>query len=242
MRNPMKPAMKQLVSALVLTFVSTSAFAQASHDLESLGDRRASEKASRLDSRARMGVVQGRTVDRNLRFELGVNYGGVAGGDSYVNTGLGGVQADFHINPKFSIGARYSKAFNSLTAEGESRFRSGQNTQAYSVPQISYPEETVMGVVNWYMMYGKMNFFDLRTVQFDIYSLAGYGQVSTKSIYNSQAATSGTWTAGGGIGFWLSKHFTSRFELRYQNYQDAVYTGSRDLNLIVGSFGIGVLL
>jgi outer membrane immunogenic protein len=238
----MKNPIKNLVAVMALTLVSTSVFAQASRDLESLGDKRASDRAARLDSRARMGVVQGRTVDRNLRFELGVNYGGVAGGDSYVNTGLGGVQADFHINPKFSIGARYSKAFNSLTAEGESRFRSGQGSAAYSVPQISYPEETIMGVVNWYMMYGKINFFDLRTVQFDIYSLAGYGQVSTKSVYNNQAGTSGTWTAGGGIGFWLSKHFTSRFELRYQNYQDAVYTGSRDINQIVGSFGIGVLL
>ena len=233
---------KQIFSALVLSLVATSAFAQASRDLESLGDKRASDRAARLDSRARMGVVQGRTVDRNLRFELGVNYGGVAGGDSYVNTALGGVQADFHINPKFSLGVRYSKAFNSLTSEGDARFRAGQNTQAYSIPQISYPEETVMGVVNWYMMYGKMNFFDLRTIQFDLYSLAGYGQVKTTSIYNNQSGTSGTWTAGGGIGFWISKHFTTRFELRYQNYADQVYSGSRDLNLIVGSFGIGVLL
>ena len=231
-------------SVLAIILIAKSAFAQASRDLEALGDQRAADRAARLDARTRVAVVQGRTVDRHWRVETGMNYGGVAAGDSYLNTANLGFQADLHINPQWSVGARYSKAFNSLTNEGESRFASGVNTNTYSVPQISYPEDTIMGVVNWYMMYGKINFFDIKSVQFDIYSLAGYGQIKTTSTLNGQTNSgwSNTYTAGGGVGFWLSQHITSRFELRYQGYQDQVYTGARNLNLIVGSVGIGVLL
>ncbi len=240
----MKTHFIQLITGLALTLVASGAFAQVSKELDALGDKRASEKAAKLDNRARVGIVQGRTVDRNWRVEAGVNYGGVASGDSYLNTSNLGGQLDLHVNPKFSLGARYTKSFNTLSAEGENRFRAGSNTDTYSIPQISYPEETVMGVVNWYMMYGKTNFFDIKTIQFDIYSLAGYGQVRTSTEFRGQSQSNwtNTWTAGGGVGLWLSQHITSRFELRYQNYSDQVYTGSRDLNLIVASFGFGVLL
>jgi outer membrane beta-barrel protein len=85
-------------------------------------------------------------------------------------------------------------------------------------------------------MYGKINFFDVSVVQFDIYSLAGAGTMQLSS------GSTPTYTAGGGIGFWLSQHVTSRLEVRYQNYQDTVYTGSRNLNLIVANLGLGVLL
>jgi outer membrane immunogenic protein len=57
-----------------------------------------------------------------------------------------------------------------------------------------------------------------------------------------QSDWTNTWTAGLGIGFWMSQHFTMRTEIRYQTYADQVYTGSRNLNLIVGTLGLGVLL
>ena len=238
-----KRGLVQIFSGLAFSLVAISAHAQVSKDLEGLGDKKAEAKASQLDSRARVGIVQGRTVDRNWRFELGANYGGVAAGDSYLNTSNLGGTIDLHINPKVSVGIHYSKAFNSLTSEGQDRFNQGSGTN-YSIPQISYPEQTVMGVVDWYMLYGKMNFFDIKTIQFDIYSLAGAGQVQTSTSYAnvSSSAWSTTYTAGGGIGFWINQHFTTRLELRYQRYTDQVYTGSRDLNLIVGSLGFGVLL
>ena len=104
------------------------------------------------------------------------------------------------------------------------------------MPDIDYPEQSIIGVATWYMMYGKLNFFDVKTVQFDLYSLAGAG---TEKLASGDTPT---YTAGGGIAFWMSNHFTSRLEARWQGYQDKVYTGTRDLNLIVANFGIGVLL
>jgi outer membrane beta-barrel protein len=238
----------RLGAILALALIASGAYAQVSSDLESLGEKKAMARAARLDSRTRVGIVQGRSVDRNLRFELGTSYGSNASGDSYLNTQNLGAQLDLHFNPKFSLGVRYNKAFNSLTAEGRQRFDDAQaaleSRRDYTIPQISYPEESVMGVVNWYMMYGKVNLFDVRVVQFDLYSLAGFGQMKVSTDYLAQKTSewSNTWTAGGGIGFWLSKHVTSRIEVKYQSYSDKVYTGSRDLNLVVANIGIGVLL
>lgn len=232
---------RKLFVASLAVAAALPAFADVSKDLASLGSNEAIvRRANQLDSRTRVSVVQGRTVPRNWRLELGVNYGPVAAGDSYLRTQNLGGQVDLHITPKFSLGVRYAQSFNSLTDEGKQQFDNARAAKArggdYRIPDIDYPESTVMGVANWYMFYGKMNFFDLSVVQFDIYSLGGYGQVKLAS------GSTNTWTAGGGVGFWLSQHVTSRFELRYQTYQDQVYTGSRDLNLLVANFGLGVLL
>lgn len=233
---------KTLAVALTLVSLCSNAKANVTQDLNSLGSNAESVKrANRLESRSRIAIVQNRTVDRHMRFELGSNFGAVASGDSYVNTQNLGVNLDFHINPKFSVGAHYAKAFNQLTAEGRNQwdqYRAAINAGNLSktAPDSDYVDSSIMGVVNWYMMYGKINFFDVSVVQFDIYSLAGAGQVTLAS------GPTTTYTAGGGIGFWFSQHVSSRIELRYQNYKDNVISGSRNMNLILANFGLGILL
>lgn len=231
-----------LVAVAALTILSSKAHAQVSKDLNSLGsNEEIVKRANRLESRSRVSIVQNRLVKRNWRLEIGATVAPVAAGDSYLRTTNFGGHLDLHVNPKFSLGVRYSKAFNELTSEGKHQFDEARRAKAagrfdHNHPDLDAPDYSVMGVVNWYMMYGKINFFDIDVVQFDIYSLAGAGQQQLAS------GNSMTWTAGGGIGFWLSQHVTSRFELRYQTYQDKVASGPRDLNLIVANFGIGVLL
>jgi outer membrane immunogenic protein len=231
-----------LIAIIFLSLMASGANAQVSKELSTLGSNKdVSKRASSLESRSRVAIVQGRTVPRDWRFELGASYGPVAVGDSYLITQNFGGQIDLHVTPKFSLGVRYAKAFNSLTAEGKQRFDAARAAKLrgesdWKVPDLDYPDSSLMGVVNWYMFYGKMNFFDISVVQFDIYSLAGYG---TQTLASGNTPT---WTAGGGIGFWITNHITSRMELRYQSYQDQVYTGARDLNLIVANFGVGVLL
>ncbi len=238
---------QSLLSVAALTLgLSVTAQAQVSSQLENLGNNKSvNERVSRLENRTRVGIVQGRAVDRDWRFELGANYGPVAYGDPYVQTHSFGLGLNLHITPKFSVGAQYNTSVNSLNAEGKSRYDAVSNGVSDRAPQVSWPEESILGLVNWYMTYGKINMFDWRVVQFDIYSLAGYGQVKVATRYNGQDTSTsvGTWTAGGGVGFWLSQHVSTRFELRYQNYAAPLNNNeSRDLNLVVANFGLGVLL
>src|SRR5690606_17898815 len=121
--------------------------------------------------------------------------------------------------------------YNELTAEGKRVFNEARDSAAvrdpYNHPAIDYPMSSTMGVISFYPLYGKLNLFDLTTAQFDVYVLGGYGETKLES------GGAPTWTAGGGVGLWLSQHFASRFELRYQNYQDQIWSGPRDVDLVI---------
>jgi hypothetical protein len=92
---------KYLILMVVLLTAATAAFADSVDDsIDSLGGNRELIKRARaMDPNNEVEVVQNRTVDRNMRLELGVNYGLVAGGDPYLNTQDLGANLDFHITP-----------------------------------------------------------------------------------------------------------------------------------------------
>lgn len=237
--NSIKMFSWTLASVAVLT---TAVAANAASDFDSLGANEGIVKRARaLNTKQQVRIVQKRAVDRDLRLELGIAYGGVAGGNSYLNSQplMGAV--DFHINPRFSLGFRYAQYANQLSKEGQSQFEIARNAQQsgqldYTIPDLDLPKSSMMGMLSYYPIYGKLNFFDLSVVQFDLYLTGGYGQMDLKS------GTTSTWTAGGGVGFWWNQYLSSRFEIRHQAYQDKVYTGTRDVGMIIGTFGIGLLL
>lgn len=225
--------------------IGSIAQAQVSDELESLGSNRGvNERANLLENRTRVGIVQGRAVDRNMRFELGASYGPTATGDAYLSTQNSSVRADFHINPRWSLGVQYTKMNSTLTSEAKLRYDQARVDKSAAIPQVAYPDEAIMGLVNWYMTYGKINVFDWKTVQFDIYALGGLGQikVSTDIYGETKSKTSNIWTAGLGLGFWLTQHVSTRGEIRYQSFEDYVYTGSRQQGQAVATIGLGVLL
>jgi outer membrane immunogenic protein len=234
--------MKNLILA-VLLLGSTAANAQfdLKKDFDSLGGNKAiADRAKALDPKNKVRVVQNRTVDRNMRLELGGNFGMVAGGDSYIKTQNWGGNLDFHLNPKWSVGARYYQSFNTLTAEGKDVFDQAQARQAqmrdFEVPEVDHPIETTLAVLNWYPLYGKTNLFDTAVATFDIYTLIGYGRTKLNS------GMANTFAAGGGVGAWLSQHFSTRFEVRYQTYEDQPSRGGRKVDSAVFNFGLGILL
>lgn len=238
--------MKSFIVALT-TLLSLSAFAggktvDASQDIDTLGGNEALiNMASALNANNRSRIVQSRTVDRNLRFEFGVNYGGIAGGDSYVRSQLAGLSADFHINPKFSLGVRYNSYQNQLSSEGERVFSEARTAyqgggRSYVIPDIDYALDSTMAVFNWFPIYGKINMFDTGIAQFDMYLLGGGGNMKLES------GNTTAYTAGLGVGFWMGKHFTTHGELRWQGYKDQIITGSRDINTVIGSVSVGFLL
>jgi outer membrane immunogenic protein len=236
--------MKHLITTLSIMLLALNTFAaprkkSVFNDLDSLGSNKAiAERAKAIDANNRVRVVQNRSVDRDLRFEFGVNYGTIAGGDAYVDSSALGFMADFHITPKISLGVRHLDINSALSAEGKRVMDASLADSNVLRPEIDFPESSTMGVITLYPMYGKLNFFDVGITQFDVYMLGGYGQMKT------QNGSSPTWTAGGGIGIWWAKHISSRIEARYQDYQDTLTTNgvSREQGITSFSVGIGFLL
>lgn len=211
-------------------------------DWDSLGSSEALlKKAQALDPNNKVRVVQKRTVSRELRFELSGHYGTLNGGDSYVSTQTAGAQLEFHINPKWSLGLRYDTYLNTLTAEGEKNYKQSRDNIALgnqtSLPDINYPLSSQLATVSWYPVYGKLNLFDLAVTQFDIYLMAGAGLISLDSGQRSTLTA-----AGGGAGLWFTQHLMSRFEIRYQGYQDKVYSANPQVNNMALHLSLGFLL
>jgi outer membrane beta-barrel protein len=230
----------------LVSLVSMQALAKknidVSKDVDSLGGNQALvEMATAMDPDNRARVVQKRIVDRHNRLELGVSYGAVAGGDSYLRTQSLGAAADFHFTPRWSVGVRYYDYGNELTPEGQRSIdnaREAIKKGGYDSTAVDfdYPMNSVMGIINWYPIYGKTNLLDYGIAQFDMYLLAGGGSLQLSS------GSTGIATAGAGIGFWVSQHFSIRSEVRYQTYEDTIYSGSRKIDTVVGQIGIGLML
>ena len=81
-----------------------------------------------------------------------------------------------------------------------------------------------------------MNLYDLGVVHFDVYALAGGGQIELKSGMTT------SYTAGGGIGLWVSQHLSTRLELRYEGYTAKRYTGDTNMNTTVAGIQVGYML
>jgi outer membrane beta-barrel protein len=229
--------------ALVTVFVTVPLVSHAeidiSKDFDSLGGNEALYKrAKALDPKNKVSIVQKRVVDRTMRLELGINYGIVGGGDSYLNTQNVGGNLDFHISPYISVGGRFYNSYNHLTAEGQDIFSRAQELKNqginnYEIPDLNQPQQTALATVSVYPIYGKTNLFDAAVVQFDFYALAGYGGIKLSKTGWTDAIT-----GGGGMGLWLSQHVASRIEGRWETYADV----DRRINAGIFTVGVGLLL
>ncbi len=212
-------------------------------DFEGLGDNDAFlERAKSMNAESRTRIVQNRTVDLNNRFEIGGNYGINGGGDSYVTTQNLGAYLDFHFSPRWAVGVRYQHSYNKLTSEGEEQYKRAREAQAIdpASPEafagVDYPIDTSLFTVSYAPIYGKLNLFDSGIAHFDIYGLLGYGVMKLNS------GNSNTYAAGIGSGIWLSQHFATRLEVRYQAFEDLIGTANRKQNIIQGMVSFGLLL
>ena len=211
------------------------------NDIDDLGgNQELVDMAQRMKSTTRSRIVQERIVDRRNKVEFGVGYGAAFGGDAYLETHSLSLALDYHITPRWSVGARYLDFSNSLNPEGQRVIKKAQEDQAAGqksyFPGIDYPESATFAVVNWYPIYGKTSFLDIGVTQFDLYFLAGAGQIQLSS------GSTALYTGGLGVGAWITRHITARAEMRYQNYTDNPASGSRSLDTWTGSFGLGWIL
>jgi outer membrane beta-barrel protein len=197
-------------------------------------------KSRALDPDNKVRVVQKRKVDRNLRLELSGHYGLINGGDSYITSNNAGAQLEFHVTPRWSLGVRYDKYYSRLTREGSAAFEEAEAARAignnYRVPDLDYPVDSNLVTLSWYPIYGKLNLFDAAVTHFDIYFLGGAGKM------NLESGSTNLTTVGGGLGFWFTQYFATRFELRHQGYEDKVYSGPRKMDTFILNISAGLLL
>jgi outer membrane immunogenic protein len=238
-----------LITLSLLVSFSQTGFAanknaqiNVSEDVDTLGGNEDLIKmAQSLKSRTRARIVQDRIVDRKNKIEFALSYGGVIGGDSYIQTQALGLTANYHLTPRWSFGLQYTDFTNNLSPEGKRVFKqyrealAAGGTPAYAV-DVDYPLSTQMAVINWYPIYGKTSFLDMGITQFDLYLIAGAGQIELSS------GAAPIYSAGLGIGAWLSQHLSMRAEFKYQTYRDQPVTGPRDLNTGAVNLGMGWIL
>lgn len=232
-----------LISSLLL---STAAFAaeDVEKSFDSLGGNTILlEKAKALNPEVSTSIVQNRLVQRENRWEVAPEIAGTFGGDTYTRTTTVGMNVQYHINHRWSLGLKYNSAFNRLTDEGNALVNKAiadhnanpQSSQA-PVPDIDYPLSETGAYINFYPVYGKMAWLDRSVAHFDVYAQLGGGTVELKS---GQAST---YSAGLGLGIWVNPKVSTRFEMRYQNYTGQYYTGAQSLDLAVASMQVGWLL
>lgn len=197
-------------------------------DFDSLGGNDVLlEKAQSLTPSTKIGIVQKRVVNRLKRFELSFEGGTISSNDSYVVSRKVGLSTQFHINPHWSVGAKYNYFFNNLTPEGKKIYDEAErdvqsgNSEGAIVPAVNWQKSSISAVINWYPIYGKLNIFDKGIVQFDMYGILGAGK--TQLRYNSAQS----YQAGIGFGFWLSQHLTSRIELTKETFSASALDGSK---------------
>lgn len=213
-------------------------------DFDSLGGNTILlERARAINPEVQNTIVQSRTVSRRNRLEIAPEYGGTFGGDTYSRSQSMALNLHYHLNPRWSLGAKFGVSANRLTPEGqqmvdrayEDYLRNPKNPE-FPLPELDYPKSEMLAIVNWYPVYGKLNLLEKSVAQFDTYLLAGAGTVTLKS------GTTPTGTLGGGIGFWLTPKVSTRLEMRYQRYQAQYLNGPEDLDLAVASVQVGWFL
>lgn len=229
--------MKTIFSLILLLSFTAPVMAadDVMKDFDKLGNDVLLEKAKALEPNHDVSVVQNRLVDRHMKFEFAPEFGAVLGGDPYVNTRSFGLNFHFHVSPYVSLGVKYASMSNELSSEANSLINGSLPQVGKSiVPDIDYAKDETMGLVNIYPFYGKLKVFNW-IAHFDIYGILGYGNINLRS------GETKTWTTGAGVGFWITKNFTTRWELRYQNYKAERYDGEADMNLTVSSLQAGLM-
>ena len=200
-------------------------------DFNSLGENfDLYKKIKKLNTEIKTQVIQKRIVDRRIRLEVLPTYITYWGGNPYVSSQSTGMEASFHLTPRWSLDLSYHFLFsNNLTSEG--KFLIDNDI----VPDVDFPKSSIIGFLTYYPFYGKLNLLDY-VVHFDIYTSLGLG--SSQLRYGNQV-TVGT---NLGMGIWWSQHLTTRIGYRYQSYEAQLKSGIDRLDMSSGFISVGYLL
>lgn len=241
--------MKYILTSLFLAF-GISASADVMEDFSTLGGNDVLlERAQRLNPEQTIEIVQDRVVNRRNRSEIALDASAHVGGDAYTSTQGLGLMYQYHFSPRFSLGVKGAYYFNSLRDEGRYVIDKALEAEAAAsdktkeelkslglIPELDWPKYSYYLVGNYYPIYGKMNIFNAAIAQYDVYALAGVGQVELRH------GPSPAYTAGMGFGLWMSQHLASRLEVRWETWEAQRLSGKETMNMTALGLTMGYFL
>lgn len=206
--------------------ISTIAFAAA---LASLAPRAA--RASAADAfENKIKPVSGQAYQKAGKLELTPTFQ-LSLNDAFFTKYMAGAKLDYHLNEYFSVGV--TGAYGTTSTTGSTSVcvtnqgcRAATAAELYQVPgEIKW----LLGAqVAWSPVYGKLNFFALGAVHFDLSLLAGADLVAYRDVLTQAQATAGAnpgtvTTPGGHFGLGARVFFARFMALRLE-VKDLIYS------------------
>ncbi|MFT6630173.1 MAG: outer membrane beta-barrel protein [Bacteriovoracaceae bacterium] len=221
--------MKKILG-ISIVLVSLSGFATS--DLEKKLDSLniPSDKVTPLVSEENLISVNSRYSSLNKRNEITLIGANNFNADSHMDTKQIGATYRFHINSRWSVGARYTEYQNKLSAAGDKLFEK-QNL----LPDSDFAVKSTDGFINFNTVYGKLRLTSNTIVYFDQYVSLGYGKVA---LSQGEAQM---YTADLGFAFWLGKHASSRIGVKNELYEQHKLNGADNVHNAMGYIEIGYL-
>ena len=222
--------MKKLGIILLNIFVISNIMAEDDLSQKLEGLNIPSDKVTPLLSEEDLYAVNERYSSLNNRFELTLFGAHDFAADAHMDSKQSGVTARYHINSRWSLGARYTEYFNQLSASGEALFE-----QEQLLPDSDFALNSTDAFINFNTVYGKVRLTRDTVVYFDQYISLGYGTVGL-----SRGETQ-MYLADLGLAFWVGKKMSARFGVKNEFYTQQKLNGSNDVHNAMGYLEIGYL-
>ncbi len=189
------------------------------------------DRVSSVVSEDRLFVVNKRYSSLVNRHEVTILGANNFTPDSHLVSQQVGGTYRYHINSNWSVGGRYQKYYNELSAAGEKLF---DDKRVF--PDTDFALDSYEAFVNYNTIYGKMRFTSSTVIYFDQYVSLGAGKI------NLAGSEENLYSLDLGFSFWLGKHMSTRVGVRNEFYsQTQLFGGRRDIHNAVGYLEIGYL-
>ncbi|PIP93747.1 MAG: hypothetical protein COW00_07635 [Bdellovibrio sp. CG12_big_fil_rev_8_21_14_0_65_39_13] len=222
--------MKKILLALFV--LSSSVMAQEATELEKKLDALniPDDKVTPVLSEDKLYVVNTRYSSLVNRHELTLQGANNFTADSHLSTNQAAASYRYHINSKWSLGLRYTRYSNELTAAGKKLFEDKQ-----ILPDTDFAKNGQEAYVSYNTIYGKLRWSQDTVVYFDQYVALGGGKVELASGKKNMAF------ADLGLAFWLGKHMSTRVGFKNEFYKQSQRNGDRSIHNGMGYLEIGYL-
>lgn len=223
--------MKKLFVGLTL-LSSFNAFAETSSELEkkleslSIPD----DKITTVLSEDKLYVLNNRYSSLVNRHELTIAGANNFTADSHLSTQQTALSYRYHLNSKWSLGARYTRYTNKLSSAGQTLF----NNKSI-LPDTDFAKNGQELFLNYNTIYGKLRWTEDTVVYFDQYVSLGGGKVKLASGDKNLAM------ADLGFAFWLGNHGSARIGFKNEFYEQSQLSGKRNIHNGVGYIELGYL-